>query len=514
MQGMSGLSSLGAVGGIVAAVLLTALLVNRFAPARRMQNKRMLRLVALFLFAWGASKLTVHLPYAMIGSFARATSEVLGFFTIVAIGGVVIFELALPAVRLRLPTIATDLMMGIAYMLSAIVVMQRFGFHPTSILATSAVVTGILALSLQATLGNVIGGVALQLDESIRVGDWVQLENGRQGRVREIRWRHTVIETRDWDTLIVPNASLLASSFTILGKRSGQSLQHRMWVYFNVDFRFAPDHVIEVVQQALCATPIDNVAADPPPQCICYDFARDNRDSMAYYAVRYWLTDLARDDPTNSAVRVRIFAALKRAEIPLAVPAMQVWVEQDNEQRRARKTQRELAKRRAALKTVPFLAPLYEGEIDTLAAGLHYAPFAAGEIITREGAVAHWLYVITEGKAEVSVGGGGVGKKRTVATLLGPDVVGEMGLLTGAPRAASVSAITDVECYRLDKESFHQVLEQRPELAAEITSLMAARQVEMRDRLDGAESVRSGVEDENVKLLSAVRRFFGLDDKE
>jgi small-conductance mechanosensitive channel/CRP-like cAMP-binding protein len=520
MDGLSWLDSWGAIAAIVATVLVTAMLVNRYAPDHRAKNKRMLRLVALFLFASGASKVIAHFfPNPTLSSFAHATAEILGFFTLVGAGGVMLFELALPAARLRLPTIVSDLAMGVAYVFSALVVMQRFGFHPTSILATGAVLTGILGLSLQATLGNVIGGVALQLDDSIRVGDWVQLENGRQGLVREIRWRHTVIETRDWGTMIVPNALLLASSFMILGKRAGKPVQHRMWVYFNVDFRFAPDHVIEVVEQALRATAIENIATEPAPQCICFDFARDNRDSMAYYAVRYWLTDLAKDDPTNSAVRVRIYAALKRAQIPLAVPAMQVWVEQDSEERRARKVQRELDKRRAALKTVPFLAPLHEEEIDSLAGGLHYAPFAAGEIITREGAVAHWLYVIVEGKAEVSVSGvgakGGKAKKRTVASIQGPDVVGEMGLLTGAPRAASVTAVTDVECYRLDKASFHRVLEHRPALATEITALMAARQVELRNLVSGADSgAKSGVDDEKVKLLGAVRRFFGLDEKE
>ena len=48
---------------------------------------------------------------------------------------------------------------------------------------------------------------------------------------------------------------------------------------------------------------MERVAADPPPNVICYDFAKDGRDSFGYYAVRYWLTDLAVDDPTSSAIR-------------------------------------------------------------------------------------------------------------------------------------------------------------------------------------------------------------------
>ena len=52
------------------------------------------------------------------------------------------------------------------------------------------------------------------------------------------------------------------------------------------------------------------------------DFSRDGKESIAYYAVRYWLIDLATDDPTSSRVRARIYTALKRADIPLAIPAL------------------------------------------------------------------------------------------------------------------------------------------------------------------------------------------------
>ena len=114
------------------------------------------------------------------------------------------------------------------------------------VVATSAIVCGVLALSLQTTLGNILGGVAparppdprRRLDPARRLA--------RRARVREIRWRHTVVETRNWDTIIVPNATLLSSNIIILGKREGSAVPHRMWVYFCVDFRYPPSTVIDV----------------------------------------------------------------------------------------------------------------------------------------------------------------------------------------------------------------------------------------------------------------------------
>src|SRR5213075_645695 len=105
-------------------------------------------------------------------------------------------SVVLPKAGAQLPMIATDLLIGFGYILSTLGVLSQHGVNPTGALATGAVVSAVVAISLQSTLGNILGGVALQLDGSIHEGDWIQLENGKQGRVRAIRWRHTVVETR------------------------------------------------------------------------------------------------------------------------------------------------------------------------------------------------------------------------------------------------------------------------------------------------------------------------------
>jgi CRP-like cAMP-binding protein len=321
-----------------------------------------------------------------------------------------------------------------------------------------------------------------------------------------------VIETRDWDTMIVPNSNILGSNITILGKREGQPVQHRMWVYFNVDFRYSPSNVVDAVNTGLQAAPIEGVANDPKPHAICFDFAKDGRDSFGYYAVRYWLTDLARDDPTSSKVRERIFTALKRAGIPLAMPAAHVWMEQDAENR-ARRQRAEAERRDAALNGVEFLRGLRDDERAHIAERLKYALFAPGETITKQGAVAHWLYVIVAGSAEVRVSYEGA--EKVVTTITAPGFVGEMGLMTGAPRTATVIALTEVECYRLDKASFNKIIVDRPEIANEISAILASRTVELSE-LKGdldVDSRRLALEAEHRRLVSTIKRFFGLDDE-
>jgi small-conductance mechanosensitive channel/CRP-like cAMP-binding protein len=498
---------------ILAFVVLAAFLVNRFAPKKRRHLRSTAVLSLLYLLTLGSYHLLAFLGLDALSSVVRQVAELFGVLTVVNGCALVLLDLGLPAVGVEIATILTDIAVGAAYIAAIMVTLHRAGFQLSGILATSALLTTITAFSLQGTLSNVVGGVALQLDSGIRVGDWVQLESGRQGKVREVRWRYTVIETRDWDTLIVPNATILSSTVTILGKREGQPNLHRMWVYFNVDFRFSPSDVIQAVDAALQAAPIEGVAAEPKPHCICHDFAKDHRDSFAYYAVRYWLTDLARDDPTSSRVRERIYSALKRAAIPLAVPATHVWVEHDDVERKERKQQREHDRRLKALRGVEFLRNLRDEELATLTDHLRYALFAPGEVITKQGAVAHWLYIIIDGIAEVSINVEGKGRK--IAKIQAPGFVGEMGLMTGEPRSATVVALTEVECYRLDKDAFTRVVGERPEIAAEISAVLAHRKVELqaiREDMD-AEAKQRCLEAENRRILSTIQRFFGLDDE-
>jgi CRP-like cAMP-binding protein len=193
------------------------------------------------------------------------------------------------------------------------------------------------------------------------------------------------------------------------------------------------------------------------------------------------------------------------------MPAAHIWVEQDSENRARRKAAEE-ERRRAALLGVDFLRSLHDEERVFVAEHLKYALFAPGETITKQGAVAHWLYIIISGMAEVRVNIEGTDK--AVAKIQAPGFVGEMGMMTGEPRTATVVALTEVECYRLDKEGFNKIIVARPEIAREISDVLASRKVELqavREDLD-ADAKKRALEAEHRRLMGVIERFFGLDD--
>ncbi len=496
----------------LAIIIIALAALFRLAP--KAPRRRLRRSVVIFGLYAAATLLVMLLDWVGTRSLAAGmgvAADILEVFLIINLAALALFDLLLHGTGWDYPDIVHDLSVGAAYVVAVGWLMHRSGVNITSIVATSAVVTAVIGLSLQATLSNVVGGLALQVDDSIHEGDWIELENKVQGQVKQIRWRHTVIETRDWDTLVVPNSQLLAQTIKVLGKRDGTSAPHRMWVYFSVDFRFPPGQVMSIVNEALQSAPIANVAAEPKAHCICYDLAKDHRDSFAYYAVRYWLTNLAADDPTSSLVRERIYAALRRAQVPLALPATTIFLSQDDPAHAERKTGRERAVRIAALESVVLFSRLSQEEKEHLADAVRPAPFSSGEVITKQGATAHWLYMLTKGEAEVRVAGPD-GLERKVAELKAPSFFGEMALMTGEPREATVIARSDVECLRLDKNDFKGILASRPEVAQDMSTILAQRRVELvavRDNLD-AEARRRKLVTERSRILESIKDFFGM----
>lgn len=425
-------------------------------------------------------------------------------FAVIGIAQVALFTIALPRVGVVIPRILVDIATAVAGIVALIAVGKRAGWSVAGIVTTSAVLTAVIGFSLQDTLGNLMGGLALQADSSIKVGDWVNLGPGQPtGKVTEIRWRYTALETRNWETVIVPNSVLMKSQVTVLGRRAGQPLQLRRHLEFHVDFRTPPTEVIAAVLGELAIDPVPNMATEPPPHCLFFGI----RDSFAVYAVRYWLLDLAADDGTDSAVRIRIYFALRRAQIALSMPAQAVFLTHESEERRVRKLDDERQRRRAALATVDLFGGLGEAERDRLADALRVEPFAAGEAVTHEGEHDEGLYLITRGEAVVQLGRGAAA--RTVARLGPGQFFGEMSLMTGAARSATIVAGTDLECYRIDKPVFQAIVAARPELAEQVAEILSARREELETARDARRAATSRAE-EKADLLDRIRGFFGV----
>jgi CRP-like cAMP-binding protein len=191
-------------------------------------------------------------------------------------------------------------------------------------------------------------------------------------------------------------------------------------------------------------------------------------------------------------------------EIPF--PSMNINVTEMNEDREQRKHDEEYARRVDALSRVDVFRALDAEKIDRLARRMRMIIYGPGEVVLRQGDPGDSLYVVRSGSVAVQLGAH-VARKE-VATLSAGQFFGEMSLMTGESRAATVVAKSDCECYIVDKEAFQEILDERPELAGVISDILSRRQV----ALDGATADAALVNQtvQKNQLRSKIAAFFGI----
>jgi small-conductance mechanosensitive channel len=426
--------------------------------------------------------------------WVRLLAVLLFSFSGVITASLVVFDVVL--VRREIPRILRDLLSGIAYLITAVFVLTRSEVDVTKVFTASVLTTAVIGLALQETLGNVMAGLALQLERDFEVGDWISLDERVSGRIRDVRWRATTIVTKNGDLMLIPNAAITRATIVNFSR---PTTAHRQWINVRVHFRHPPARVRDVIVEAVRS--MSFVRADPPPDCVLREFGED----ACTYSIRYWMDDIQRDDSMDSAVRSAVWYALHRAGMEIPFPSRNVNVTELNEDRAQRKLDEEYSRRVDALARVDVFRALDAEKVDRLARRLRHVVFGPGEVILRQGDPGDSLYVVRGGKVAVQVGV--LGAYKEIANLGDGQFFGEMSLMTGESRAATVVAKTDVECYIVDKEAFQEILEEKPDLAGTISDILSRRQVAL-----GAETLPSAVPTaiQKNQIKSKIAAFFGI----
>jgi small-conductance mechanosensitive channel/CRP-like cAMP-binding protein len=405
------------------------------------------------------------------------------------------------------PRILADVLMAFVLIGFALYRMNVAGVNIAGIVTTSAIITGVIAFSLQEALGNLWGGIALQVDNTCRIGDWIRVDD-LMGKVVSIRWRYVAIATNDDETIIVPNSTLMKQKVTVIGRRGDDRVPWRRKIEFFTGYDVPPSRVIAIVDAALGRAEIPFVARSPEPSARVVKFDA----SSIRYAVRFWVNEPFHDEWIDSQVALHAHSALGRHGIEMPFPhhVLTMMPPRDVATRR----EEVLSARVELLRRIELFAVLTEGEQRALAAELVDCPFVAGDVISRQGEVADSLYVLARGRVDVfrSASGDEAGGRARLATLEAPACFGEMGLLTGQARTATTVACDEVLCYRLDKPGFDAVVLARPELIVELSKVQAARIAANDATLHALDEEARAHRTSSLaaELLHRIQSFFGV----
>lgn len=498
---------------MTATSLQTLLGLYRLAPELNLAVEIALAVVAaLAAVALRRRKLVLRAPgFAMMAAglvsdlLSRAAAELPPLFLSLEAIGMLLFifgaiRLALELIdaiirrgRAHFSTILRDLITVVLYAIVVLIVLRatlKVDLMP--LLATSAVVTLVLGLGLQETLGNFFNGLTLQLRKPFDPGDWVRFRE-HTGRVLGIGWRSTRILTRAAERLEVPNELLTKE---VLTNYVGGAVADE--VSIGLPYSEPPNRVKEVALRVLAS--IAQVLSDPAPEILAWEYA----DFSIKYRLKYWLADWGAQERVRSEVVTGLWYALRRASIEIPFPIRTLYVHQARAEDEL-KAAREQAIM-SELRQVDFLSALSDDELRMIIPTVRVHQFGGGEFLMREGEQGETFYLLRRGAVEVLARGAN-GSTLHIRDLEPPAFFGEISLMTGEPRSATVRATTDVEVLEISRRGFMQLFKARPEVADEIGEKISVRMTETRERVAAAQSSAGPAAAKN-RLITRMRSIF------
>jgi CRP-like cAMP-binding protein len=353
------------------------------------------------------------------------------------------------------------------------------------------VVALVLGLGMQDQLHNLFAGISIHFTRPFKVGDWLLID-GHHARVTEISWRDTRLLTTDEMMIEVGNAEI---SKQIITNFEEPTPRHALRATIGLHYNVPPARAQAVLKEAAASVP--GVCAEPAPVVYVKDFA----DSAVVYEIKVWIDDHALTSRVLSDVRSHAWYAVTRAGMEIPYPQLTIH--------RARPVDGAFAARRAAtaaLQAHPIFGFLPPDQLESVVNESRVQLFAPSERLIEQGAQGASLFALVHGQVEVHLRHDGISK---VVAKLGPgDCVGEMSLLAGEPRTASVVAVNEVEAIEITKPTFATLLRNNPHVIERLGELLAKRQ--MANAQHAATANGATVEQVRRGMVARLQAFFAL----
>lgn len=518
-----------AAGVLLVAYLLAAPLRRRYGPSDGVESvRRSGRLfVGAVLSYVGFAVLVLVLSWPLVAWLGRAAAmeggsryhEAWLFFwaayALVRLAEGLLVEgfaqmgRACPLSRLTRGLLRLAIMLGVAFML----IRYHLDKEISVLLTSTAIVTGVIGFAMQGVLGNLLAGMSLHASRSIPVGDWVEVD-GTIGQVTLVNWRETRLRTTGGHVVIVPNGRL---ADTTLRNFSSPTSLRRHQIPVSASYGDPPGDVIAALLEAAHSVP--EVEKNPGPEAYVTGF----KDFCIDYVLRFWSRQYERRTPIEGDVMRMIWYQFNRRGIEIPFPMSGRVLDNFMQAVHAQRFEKPLASEidrvvedlirsdfgRRLMAGPDGVCILSRDELKAMARDVKRTRFTRGETLMRQQDEGESFYVLVQGKVHGRIAN--AGSARDVEFDLQPgSLLGEMSLLTGLPRSATMTATTDCELLEFNRDAFTRLLSLREEIPHVLSDLAAARAKENAESLEKLRaSATAPVDLARDGILRRLKRMLG-----
>lgn len=414
----------------------------------------------------------------------------------------IVFDCLLEARRGSvIPRITKDVILAILYVLVALIILkQKAKVDVASLLTTSAVISIVIGLALQDTLGNLFSGLALQLEKPYQIGDWVAIAE-YFGQVVGMNWKSTLIQTGKNEIITIPNNLIAKSSIRNLSRPTPIHTTHFEIV---ASLQDPPGRVCQCLLKLLQNQ--EGVLKSPEPTAWVSRYLDHGIEYQATYSVPAFTLHAK----IQAELLRKVWYALKRQQIQIPYPARNIHVSRTEPEQLERQMEETQKKVQSTLSKIDLFQNFDSLQLKALAQSTEVEKFGDGEPIVHQGDPTDSLYIIQKGECEVLVSTEGL-TPEVVATLKEGQCFGEISLLTGERRSATVKANGDLEVIEIEKKDLAPLLEMAPSLADQLGEILARRQKALKETLARHTQTLEELTRLNSRQWTArIKSFFGL----
>jgi small-conductance mechanosensitive channel len=335
----------------------------------------------------------------------------------------------------------------------------------TILLGTSVAVIGI-GLVLKETLENLFTGMSLEMEGTVRQGDWIEVGDTEAGVVYEKNWRATKIRTLNDESVTIPNRLLGSEKIKNYNR---PMTPHARNLYVGTSYNDPPVKVKEILRTILLREP--EILKNPMPlvRTIAYD------DFSINFEMKFWIRDYGRRTFIEDKVMTHVWYSFKFYGVQIPFPIRTVHMkEMEDLEEEDGLIEDSVRSKMEFLMGLDYFGQLVLKDFDFLARNSFRKPYASGENVVSKGEIGDALYIVAEGSCEALLPDG---RRPQFAP---GKYFGEMGLFTVGPRTVDVVAGADgALVLRVDKHCMDILFRTYPDLRKEIRAIRDARKKDL-----------------------------------